>query len=132
MWPILTLLLACGTSSPEVPEVTEDAAQTTAAFVRQCLDASVKLRTEGQSEDAGKAVLACYTAHFEPIEGALRAHNRKATLSLEYEFGRVAGGMAQEGSGTAAIGMAGRLADRVERVLTSLPVVPSSRDTGAK
>jgi len=132
MWPFLNLFLACGMGAPEVPTVTDDAAQSTAAEVRRCLDSAILLRTQGESEAAGKAVLGCYGAHFEPIERPLRAHNRKATLSLEYEFGRVAGRISQEGSGTAAIGMANRLADRVERVLASMPVVSTAGDTGGR
>lgn len=130
MWPFLILLFACSSGTEEVPLVTEDAAQTASATVRQCLDASIKLRQDGAAEAASAAVLACYAAHFEPIEGPLRAHNRKATLSLEYEFGRVSSHMGQSGSGQAAIGMAARLADRVERVMASLPV--STPDTGAQ
>ena len=63
------------------------------------------------------------------MERPLRAHNRKATLSLEYEFGRVASHMSQSGSGQAANGMASRLADRLERVLATMPV--AAPDTGA-
>ena len=130
MWPFLSLLIAGGSGTEEVPLLTEDVAQTASATVRQCLDASIKLRQDGDSSAASAAVLACYAVHFEPMEGPLRAHNRKATLSLEYEFGRVASHMAQSGSGQAATGMAARLADRVERVMASLPV--STPDTGAQ
>ncbi len=132
MWRFVTLLIACGTGADEAPVVTGDVAQTAAMSVRQCLDAAVKLRGEGQASQASAAVLDCYTAHFEPFEGPLRAYNRKATLSLEYEFGRVAGHMAQDGSGQAAMSMAGRLADRVERVVASMPVAPSVADTGGQ
>jgi hypothetical protein len=132
MWPFLTLLLACGSGSEPVPLVSQDAAQTTAAAVRKCLDVAVKIRSDGQPKAASGAVLACYAAHFEPIERALRAHNRKATLSLEYEFGRVANHLSQSGSGSEASAMAGRLADRVERVLASMPVAPAAGDTGGR
>lgn len=132
MWPFLILLLACGSGSEPVPLVSQDAARSTAAAVRKCLDVAVKIRSDGQTKAASEAVLACYIAHFEPIERPLRAHNRKATLSLEYEFGRVASHMSQDGSGTAAIAMAGRLSDRVERVVASMPVLPTAVDTGGR
>lgn len=126
---LLLLLLACGSGEEDVPLVTESAAQSTSALVRQCLEGAIKLREEGQAEAASAAVLGCYGTHFEPMERPLRAHNRKATLSLEYEFGRVASHMSQSGSGQAANGMASRLADRLERVLATMPV--AAPDTGA-
>jgi hypothetical protein len=132
MWPFLTFLLACGSGADGLHPVSEDAAQSASTAVRQCLDTASRLRSEEHPEKASSAVLACYSAHFEPMERPLRAHNRKATLSLEYEFGRVAGHMAQAGNGSEAIGMAGRLADRVERVLASMPVVSAAADTGGK
>ncbi len=125
---LLILLMACGSGEDDVPVVTESAAQSTSALVRQCLDGAIKLREEGQADAASAAVMGCYVTHFEPMERPLRAHNRKATLSLEYEFGRVARHMGQSGTGQAANGMASRLADRLERVLATMPV--TTPDTG--
>jgi len=130
MWPILTLLLACDFGAEDLSRVTDDAALTTTVAVRQCLSGAVQLRKEGQAESASAAVLGCYRTHFEPFETPLRAYNRKATLSLEYEFGRVALQMSQAGSGNSAIDMAGRLGDRVERVLAHMPTAVSPKDTG--
>jgi hypothetical protein len=77
------------------------------------------------------AVLGCYRAHFEPIEPVMRSHARRATLSLEYGFGRVARTMAREGTAETAASVAEQLADRVEGVLETIPVAPAPSSTAA-
>ena len=82
------------------------------------------LHVQGTRAAASEHVLSCYEKHFSPLEPALREHNRRATLSLEYGFGVVSHAMTRRRGdpGEAAV----VLADRVESVLETLPKRPTS------
>jgi len=129
--PFLAIILACGSPAPEVEPVSQDVVQTAATTIRACLLQAAELRKQDRRTDARGQVLGCYRAHFEPLEPVLRAHNRRATLSLEYGFGRVASVMGQKGTIGSAQTIAEQLADRVEGVLDSLPARPAPSAPGA-
>jgi hypothetical protein len=131
---LLLLLLACDPAQPEAIVVTEDVVHLAAASVRSCLTEAGKLSQQGRRAAAKEQVFGCYRAHFEPIEPVLRSHNRRATLSLEYGFGRVASVVGRANSTEAAATVVAQLSDRVEGVLDALPTVPAPilhpKDTG--
>jgi len=80
------------------------------------------IHEQGDRAGASEHVMDCYNQHFAPLEPTLRAHNRRATLSLEYGFGVVADSMTRRRSEPAVA--ANMLADRVESVLASIPTSP--------
>ena len=79
---------------------------------------------QGDRAAASDHVLSCYDQHFAPLESALRDHNRRATLSLEYGFGVVAHAMTRRRGDPGAAAVV--LADRVESVLETLPKSPTN------
>jgi hypothetical protein len=131
---LLLLFLACDPAQPEAIVITEDVVHSAAANVRSCLTKAGKLSQQGRQAAATEQVFGCYRAHFEPIEPVLRSHNRRATLSLEYGFGRAASAVGHANASATAATVVAQLSDRVEGVLDALPTVPApsleTKDTG--
>ena len=117
------LILACSTSGESPAEVGNDRLVNSGGAIRNCLRVATGLHVQGDRVAASAHVLSCYNQHFTALEPSLRAHNRRATLSLEYGFGVVAHAMTRRRGvpGAAAV----LLADRVESVLETLPKSPA-------
>ena len=117
------LILACSTSGEPPPEVGAERLVNSGSAIRNCLRVASGLHVQGDRSAASDHVLSCYDQHFAPLEPALRDHNRRATLSLEYGFGVVAHAMTRRRGDPGAAAVV--LADRVESVLETLPKSPT-------
>ena len=122
-WALL-IILACETigSAPSTPEASGVAS--TGQAIRSCLGVAAGLRKKELRDQASKQVMLCYEKHFSPLKEELRAHNPKATLSLEYGFGVLARQMTLRHDD--GVAMASQLADRVESVIDSTRSAPKS------
>lgn len=81
--------------------------------------------SNGDREAASARVLRAYVARFEPVEGALRAVDPRATLELEYSFGRLAARLARPGEPLAVAKHVQALTGQLDALAERLPVDPS-------
>ena len=131
MFWALAIIVGCGTGSGTETEVSPQRAAATADTLRNCLKIAGGLHSQDKLDAAVDQVYGCYEGHFAPMEPLLRAQNRRATLSLEYGFGRLAVNMGKRRGDPA--GEAEQLSDRVESVIASvqptnagLPATPAT------
>jgi hypothetical protein len=127
------LLIACSNLGSSVAPVPKSVVQDSGESVRSCLAAAVQFADP--PERGRRAIALCYRTYFEPLEPTLRAHNPRATLSLEYGFGKLAAELSSRSEPQELALGAAMLADRVESVLATLPTVASKQaahpgDTG--
>ena len=121
------LIFACSTQEDSPPEVGTDRIVNSGGAIRNCLRVASGLHVQGDRAAAANHVLSCYEQHFAPLEPSLRAHNRRATLSLEYGFGVVSHAMTRRRGDPSEAAVV--LADRVESVLETLPTNPTIAPT---
>lgn len=117
------LIFACSIQEETPSEVGADRLVNSGGAIRNCLRVASGLHVQGDRSAASDHVLSCYEQHFAPLEPSLRAHNRRATLSLEYGFGVVSHAMTRRRGDPGAAAVV--LADRVESVLETLPTNPT-------
>lgn len=90
--------------------------------IRRDLQAAQRLWSDQKRAEAAAAVRRTYQERFEPLEPALRAVDPQGTLSLEYDFGRLARTLSRPGK-AAEVGVEVRaLGDRLLAAQAGLPV----------
>jgi hypothetical protein len=116
-WAFLIIVGCSELESGDAP-VTLVRAVASVGAIRNCLKVAGGLYSQDKRESAVTQVYTCYEEHFTPLEGLLREHNSRATMSLEYGFGALAVSMGQRNSRAEA--QAEQLADRLEAVIDSI------------
>ncbi|MFM2246113.1 MAG: hypothetical protein RL071_2187 [Pseudomonadota bacterium] len=115
---------AGGAAADGAPGPAEGPREVLAAVRLEVLGASTDW-SNGDREAASARVLRAYVARFEPVEGALRAVDPRATLELEYSFGRLAARLARPGEPLAVAKHVQALTGQLDGLAARLPVDPS-------
>jgi hypothetical protein len=144
-WTILALAACSGAPAPESPAApaalpgvgpggapaaapaglpAEGPREVLAAVRLEVLGASTDW-SNGDRDAASARVLRAYVTRFEPLEPSLRAVDSRATLELEYSFGRLAARLARPGEALAVAKQVQALTAQLDALAERLPVDPS-------